>query len=472
MITGRKLLLADDSVTIQKVVDLTFTDEGFEVITASDGQQALDRLEESVPDIVLADVHMPQLNGYELCELIKQDERFSHIPVMLLVGSFEPFDEAEARRVGADDYLTKPFQSIRTLIGKVQHLLSGEKAGLDEATTRKLTPLPEAEQANRSDPEFLERSTADTAPLPEHQEDSHMGVGARDSSFADLSMDDAMIESSPAGEYAAVAHSSPPRATAQYSAADLHDTGVAHLAESPMEFEETIDSYSPSREGELQPVGHYAPLPMATSEVALSDDALLDLGELGTSTSERESDDFFLDLFDESPAPAPARSSAWVDVPAQSIMSDQFAATPADAIEPPARPQFGEFAMASSDEAFEAQAAHQPHGGAVAKEELPSENEAGFETQPAPTERLPEGYRIEAAARAPEVIQSDYTGLVDDPPQMRLITLDQISPEVIDAIARRAVEHLSAREVEQIAWEVVPDLAERLIKRKLAEEKR
>jgi hypothetical protein len=152
-------------------------------------------------------------------------------------------------------------------------------------------------------------------------------------------------------------------------------------------------------------------------------------------------------------------------------VSDQFAATPAEAIEQPAHPQFGEFAMASSDEAFEAQAAHQPHEAAVATEELPSENAAGFETQPAPTERLPEGYRIEEAARAPEISQSDYTGLVDDPPQARLITLDQISPEVIDAIARRAVEHLSAREVEQIAWEVVPDLAERLIKRRLDEEK-
>jgi CheY-like chemotaxis protein len=63
-------------------------------------------LEEVAPDIVLADIFMPGLNGYEVCEHIKRNERFRHIPVMLLVGSFEPFDEAEARRVGADDYLT------------------------------------------------------------------------------------------------------------------------------------------------------------------------------------------------------------------------------------------------------------------------------------------------------------------------------------------------------------------------------
>jgi CheY-like chemotaxis protein len=94
-----------------------------EVITVSDGQQAIEMLEELTPDIVLADVFMPGLNGYQVCEYIKRTERFRHIPVMLLVGSFEPFDEAEARRVGADDYLTKPFQSIRQLISKVTNLL-------------------------------------------------------------------------------------------------------------------------------------------------------------------------------------------------------------------------------------------------------------------------------------------------------------------------------------------------------------
>ena len=78
-----------------------------------------------LPDVVLADVFMPQMNGYEVCEYIKQNEKLKHIPVMLLVGSFEPFDEAEARRVGADDTLTKPFQSIRRLIDKVGALVSG-----------------------------------------------------------------------------------------------------------------------------------------------------------------------------------------------------------------------------------------------------------------------------------------------------------------------------------------------------------
>jgi CheY-like chemotaxis protein len=124
--TGRKLLLADDSVTIRKVIDLTFSDEGLDVTTVGDGDQALQKLEESTPDIVLADVLMPGLDGYGLCEFIKQSEKFRRIPVMLLVGSFEPFDEAEARRVGADDVLTKPFQSIKQLVSRVGSLLGGK----------------------------------------------------------------------------------------------------------------------------------------------------------------------------------------------------------------------------------------------------------------------------------------------------------------------------------------------------------
>ena len=120
----RKLLLADDSITIQKVVNLTFADEGVEVISVGDGDSAMQKFDEFMPDLVMADVNMPGLTGYEICQIIKQNEDTRHIPVILLVGSFEPFDEAEANQVGADDFLTKPFQSIRQLVNKVNELLS------------------------------------------------------------------------------------------------------------------------------------------------------------------------------------------------------------------------------------------------------------------------------------------------------------------------------------------------------------
>lgn len=120
---GSRILLADDSITIQKVVNLTFSDEGIEVVAVSNGDAAERKLAEVNPDLVLADIFMPGKNGYELCEAIKQNSQFRNVPVVLLVGAFEPFDQAEARRVRADAHLTKPFES-RTLVETVRRLIN------------------------------------------------------------------------------------------------------------------------------------------------------------------------------------------------------------------------------------------------------------------------------------------------------------------------------------------------------------
>jgi CheY-like chemotaxis protein len=166
LLAGRKLLLADDSATIQKVIDLTFADEGVRVVAVGNGRDAIDQLLEVVPDIVLADVFMPSPNGYEVCEYVKTNEKLKHIPVVLLVGSFEPFDEAEARRVGADDILTKPFQSIRRLIDRVGALVSSPPAE-KESPTAELPKVPEPAEEELMDTYDLEVSTADTLRLDE-----------------------------------------------------------------------------------------------------------------------------------------------------------------------------------------------------------------------------------------------------------------------------------------------------------------
>ncbi|HEY6052008.1 MAG TPA: response regulator, partial [Thermoanaerobaculia bacterium] len=89
---AKKILLADDSLTIQKVVELTFSDSDYELFSVSNGQKALDRVREFRPDLILADAVMPEKNGYEVCEAIKRDPATSGIPVILLSGTFEPFD--------------------------------------------------------------------------------------------------------------------------------------------------------------------------------------------------------------------------------------------------------------------------------------------------------------------------------------------------------------------------------------------
>src|SRR5690242_20979274 len=119
---AKQILLADDSITIQKVVELTFSDSEYKVTSVSGGGQALAKVRESRPDIILCDVIMPEKNGYEVTEALKSSPATKAIPIILLSGTFEPFDEERARRVGADDWITKPFES-QQLIAKVEELL-------------------------------------------------------------------------------------------------------------------------------------------------------------------------------------------------------------------------------------------------------------------------------------------------------------------------------------------------------------
>lgn len=106
-----RILLADDSPTIQKIARQTFEHEKVDLTCVGNGEAALQKLEEVHPDLVLADIFMPGKSGFEVCEFIKRHDRFSTVPVILLVGAFEPFDEKEAARVGADGHLKKPFAS-------------------------------------------------------------------------------------------------------------------------------------------------------------------------------------------------------------------------------------------------------------------------------------------------------------------------------------------------------------------------
>jgi CheY-like chemotaxis protein len=118
-----KILVADDNSNVQKTVALALADLGVEVIAVNNGEAAVRKLGDISPDLVLADIFMPVRNGYEVCEFVKRDSRFSHIPVVLLVGAFDPLDEREAQRVGADGILKKPFVPPDPLIAMVKTLL-------------------------------------------------------------------------------------------------------------------------------------------------------------------------------------------------------------------------------------------------------------------------------------------------------------------------------------------------------------
>ncbi len=119
---GARILVADDSVTIQKVIELTLSKEDFQIIPARTGEEAIRKAKEVRPDLMLIDTVMPDKSGYEVCRVLKADPLLKDVPVIFLPGTFEAFDRNEAFKAGAEDFVTKPFES-QTLLSKVKQLL-------------------------------------------------------------------------------------------------------------------------------------------------------------------------------------------------------------------------------------------------------------------------------------------------------------------------------------------------------------
>ncbi|HET6669409.1 MAG TPA: response regulator [Pyrinomonadaceae bacterium] len=403
MLAGRKLLLADDSPTIQKVIELTFADEGVEVISVGSGAEALEKLAENKPDVVLADAFMPSPNGYEICEYIKQNAELNHIPVMLLVGSFEPFDEAEARRVGADEILTKPFQSIRRLIDRVGSLVSG-KQDPDQVPTAELPNVAETPEPELMTTGELELTTANTRPLPE-------GVALETISGA---------QSAP--------HAPETLRGDQQSKSEPEQT----ISDNQME------TTNPQTESALD-----------------GSDVLLDLGDLPSASSDR-AEEFVLDIDLDEPAPAFAGSSAYSPAPA--FVEPQVSAPASVDWQLESEPS--DLMLNRSTGELNAQPTAPPQMDDTLEwmRHAPTVSEARVESVPA----VESPQKLERVFDEPVATQGSAV-----PPAVA--STSHLTPEQIDSIARRAVELLSEKVVQQIAWEVVPQLAELMIKRKLEE---
>jgi len=569
----RKLLLADDSPTIQKVISLIFGDEGLEVIAVGDGESALRALaDEPPPDILLADVVMPGPDGYELCERVKRDGRLGHVPVVLLVGTFEPFNEAEARRVGADTVLTKPFQSIRDLVSKVGSLLGGSGG----------KPQHEDEAARAPDERApLGTTVTEQPPVARADERGDAAFVADErsidpaASFADLGADDEMIEARPADAFGGVAASGfTPRAEAPRASAETQETGFhaaraeANGSVAPASFGagsgEAFARRSEDRETRQveevlteqmeETAMHETTSPQSSLDsfdtratgAEAADDALLDLGQMDTpaTTSAAEADDCILDLgledepparyagaghveevLDESAFEVAPAAPAWADAPsafAEAAHGEQprpFAdASMAEAVTP-----FGEQSRVDEFQAFDEQTqsveAHataevsddpwrdvvmqdgpqgfafggQTHGtGSATRDFIEPEVVPADEPVPAvfegeftdgsvegdtPKAPAPE---MTAAAAGPAPQESSAAGYavgearagLEESPREESPRADQLSPEAVETIARRVVELMSDKVVREIAWEVVPELAELIIRQRLDEERR
>jgi len=179
-----KMLLADPSASVRKVVELAFADEGIEVFSTAEAQAAMHKFVEVQPDIVLVDVELTGTSGYQICEMIKQDDATKNIPVLLLVGHFVPFDQDEAERVHADGFVTKPFHSVRDLVIRVNELLGREVAV--SAAVASAAPSAGTETADIED--LYRDSFAVTAEIEEFD--------TLEDLLGDRGMDDELIETS------------------------------------------------------------------------------------------------------------------------------------------------------------------------------------------------------------------------------------------------------------------------------------
>ena len=121
-----KVLVVDDEIYILHILDFILGAENYDVVTATNGEQALQKVQEEKPDLVVLDIMMPKLDGYETCRLIKSDPKTKHIPVILLTAKGREVDQKLGREVGASDYITKPFSPSK-LIERVQAILGAVK---------------------------------------------------------------------------------------------------------------------------------------------------------------------------------------------------------------------------------------------------------------------------------------------------------------------------------------------------------
>jgi len=275
-----RLLLADDSVTVQRVIELTFADEDIAVVSVGSGDDAIARLEREPFDIVLADVGMPGRDGFEVARFVRERPATAHVPVILLTGAYEQVDAARVAASGASAVLPKPFEP-QAVIQKVRELLVGRPApaaasapasavsggGPDAGASAAATASPAApspssvdDYFDRLDRAFASLEAATGAPAPQSPQTGVAGGVTADPQSPPSSAAHA-AEATPRGGVAAAgtspvpavpaAASSPIAAPGTDAAAGLADAFVALLA---------------MEQGEAPPPPAAAPLPAADDE--------------------------------------------------------------------------------------------------------------------------------------------------------------------------------------------------------------
>ncbi|MFC1568461.1 response regulator transcription factor [Candidatus Margulisiibacteriota bacterium] len=121
-----KILVVDDEPDVSSLLTLLLKSKGYDVIVARDGQEALEKARREKPDLILLDIMLPRMDGYKVARMLKFDENFSHIPIVMLTAKIQDKDKKVGMEMGADDYVTKPFDTVN-LLSKIQEILAKKK---------------------------------------------------------------------------------------------------------------------------------------------------------------------------------------------------------------------------------------------------------------------------------------------------------------------------------------------------------
>jgi len=429
----KTLLLADDSVTIQKVVGISFASEDIKLVTVDNGTAAIAKAKELRPDIVLADVVMPGLNGYDVCRQIKADPTLRHIPVLLLTGTFEAFDEVRAREAGSDGHITKPFEA-QALVDLVNARLAAA------APQKSAAPSSPAKSAVGTSPLFGEEEEPFDFMSDEVTEPSGT---RRDPALAE----DALSFGSPEELDANAAdelEAAPleVEARTQIDIADA-DSGVAPMEEEDDENAETLPPVDASEPLDDSPAATRVMFGERDEPAASAPDAF---------ASTRV-------VFAEPKPPSvgaiiPAEAGPPSDPLANLIGGGRHSRheiTPTDLGDP--------FAEHAEPDESPAASATVVVGAPEAK--WPEEDGDLFETPPP----IADDEVGEALSEAPVAIPIATAAAVPGRDELRNM-LEKIAWEAFGDVTDRIVRETVQR-VEQIAWEVIPKMAETLIREEI-----
>jgi len=462
---GKKILLADDSITIQKVIELTFSDEDFEVVTVGNGRLAVEKVQDVRPDLVLCDIIMPEKDGYEVCDFIKKTPSLAHIPVLLLTGAFEPFDQDRANRVGCDGFLAKPFEP-QTLIAKVKDLLS-------QAGTRTVAPTRTAAVAAAAP------APPPPAAVPPPVPDRMAAPPPVPSFIPDEPLEETptMITPSYTEIGKSIVYEEPPIPAPSTGAVAPEELSYVDDLPEPDELMDVSPEESATLQGDAAAeAADEAPSPWAqpTIEVPLEMRAQASV-ESAQPPAEASFDEVFEE--DES-APTPSAPSAppYSPAPPQShaeespeahfgAATDDFGYVRTQDVKgPPAVPPVPPGAAPGS---------YTPHespsftGMSEPEEESAPPIPEPVRRAPEPEKRAPEPLSV-----APPPAESSFSSIAPEsapepPPAPSAAAEVGVPVDMVEKIAQRVVAQISEKVIREIAWEVIPDLAENLIKQEI-----